>query len=148
MTAFWMAPKSDWSQWMWNILPTLWQLPMLQGTFSNRKACWPLGGRDRETETRRENECYHLHLKWCRWSFLIIVCLISLAVYQLNHTSSWPITFQHGNVVVFKIWIFTLVDSLYDISDVDPGHCKLLPTTPNFLLLWAGHNSLNTAFLN
>lgn len=60
----------------------------------------------------------------------------------------WPITFQHGNVVVFKIWIFTLVDSLYDISDVDSGHCKLLPTTPNFLLLWAGHNSLNTAFLN
>lgn len=58
------------------------------------------GGRDRETETRRENECYHLHLKWCRWSFLIIVCLISLAVYQLNHTSSWNDQ-SHSNTVMW-----------------------------------------------
>lgn len=50
MTACWIAPRSDWSQWMRNILPTLRQLALLQGTFSNRKACWPLGDEEREKE--------------------------------------------------------------------------------------------------
>lgn len=71
MTAFWMAPKSDWSQWMWNILPTLRQLSLLQGTFSRRKACWPLRGIEREKKTRRGNTCYHLSLRWLQWHILI-----------------------------------------------------------------------------
>ncbi len=52
--------------------------------------------RERESERGRENACYHLHLRWWQWSILTAQAeqengsfhqLISLTVYQLNHTS-------------------------------------------------------------
>lgn len=74
LTAFWMAPKSDWSQWMWNIRPTLWQVSLLQGTFSNRKACWPLGGKEGE---RKKNPNTLLPFTFRQWQRTLVMSNVS-----------------------------------------------------------------------
>lgn len=84
LTAFWMAPKSDWSQWMWNIRPTLWQVLLLQGTFSNRKACWPLGGKEREGE-KKHCKCM-LPFTFRQWQRALVMSNVSNV-----HVISWSV---------------------------------------------------------
>lgn len=81
MTAFWMAPRSLWSQWMWKVRPTPLQPGLEHATFSNRKARWPLG------DTQK------IHSLWsvmsARWHFMKrweFDYQIILTVYDPSHT--------------------------------------------------------------